>query len=640
MSVVWASLRALLAITLLAGLVVLIGGLGLGVVALLVFFLLAAREGEVELAMRGVVVMAAAVPLLLSIGQGLSAISRSAPLRADAVPVSREESPALWELATGIAWRVGARPPDVLLLTSDANASVAEDGAALGLLSGQRRLYLGLPLLAGLTHAELRALLAHEFGHFSHRHTRFGAMAYRCDAALATTLGQWNTGTRWFSLPHLVVRGSVRLYALVFHWLTLAVRRHQELEADRTAARLAGWEVTASALRASHGTAVAWRRFQRDWLDPAALTGMHPDNPYLAFRALLGELGVRRIPVADDRTRARRRDSHPPLGLRLRRLEALGVPPGEDDGGGALRLLPGDTGRVIEELRGPPARSMTTIPWERWIELSANRVAGTRAWDLLRAASRATGERHPGLDTVLRLLAEDGLTRLEAEFDGAREDLEEALYALVGHTLLRQGRASWVPRWGGGTRLVCDGLADEGLRALVAEALSRPPELDRLRVHLRLLDVNPDRSGPPDPANPWIEEVEDDVKEASFQGWHFTTVVDPDAEARRKRQASLVLGVAAAAIFVGIIAASGSEETTTPPGGGLRCPYVDGVLDCSPLFPAATPYPPAQDWRTALPRYYPTSLPSLRPVPSLSFPLRPLPKTSDFLRPLSPKPSR
>ncbi|MFF3948474.1 M48 family metallopeptidase [Streptomyces sp. NPDC001902] len=415
MGAVWASLRALLAIVLLAGLVVLIGGLGLGVLGLLGLFLLAARDGHADLAMRGVIVAAAAVPLLLSIVQGLGAITRAPPLRADAVPVSREEAPALWELATGIAWQVGARPPDVLLLTGDANASVSEDGAALGLLSGQRRLHLGLPLLASLTHAELRAVLAHEFGHFSHRHTRFGAVAYRCDAALATTLGQWNTGTRWFSLPHLVMRGSVRLYALVFRWLTFAVRRRQELEADRTAARLAGREVTASALRATHGTAVAWRRFQQEWLDPAALVGMHPDNPYLAFRSLLGELGVRRVPVDDDRVRPHRRDSHPPLGLRLRRLRELDVPPGEDDGSGALRLLPGDVGRVLGELRGPLAHSRTTVPWERWIKLSANRVAGTRAWDLLRAASRATGERLPGLDTVLRLLADDGPGALARE---------------------------------------------------------------------------------------------------------------------------------------------------------------------------------------------------------------------------------
>lgn len=130
---------------------------------------------------------------------------------------------------------------------------------------------------------------------------------------------------------------------------------------------------------------------------------------------------------------------------------------------------------MLEELRGPAGRSRTTVPWERWIELSANRVAGTRAWDLLRAASRATGERLPGLDTVLRLLADDGTAPLAREFDGTREELSEALYALVGHTLLREGRASWIPLWGGGTRLVCDGLADDGLRVLVAEALSEPP---------------------------------------------------------------------------------------------------------------------------------------------------------------------
>ncbi|MFE2543210.1 M48 family metallopeptidase [Actinacidiphila glaucinigra] len=639
MSTVWASLRALLGIVLLAGLVVLIGGLGLGVLGMLALFLLAAREGQADLAMRGVLIAAAAVPLLLSMAQGLGAITRSAPLRADAVPVSREEAPALWELATGIAWRVGARPPDVLLLTGDANASVSEDGAALGLLSGQRRLHLGLPLLASLTHAELRAVLAHEFGHFSHRHTRFGAVAYRCDVALATTLGQWDTGRKWFSLPHLVVRGSVRLYTLAFRWLTFAVRRHQELEADRTAAALAGREVTASALRATHGTATAWRRFRREWLDPSALAGLHPDNPYLAFRSLLGELGVRREPVDDDRTRPHRRDSHPPLGLRLRRLEELDVPPGEDDGTGALRLLPENPGRVLTELRGPLAHSLTTLPWERWIELTANRAAGTRAWDLLRAASRATGERLPGLDTVLRLLADEGPAPLVREFDGTREELSESLYALVGHTLLREGRASWVPLWGGGTRFVCDGLADDGLRSLVAEALSEPPVLDRLRLHLTLLDVDPDRSGPPDPANPWLEEPAGDAEEPSFQGRRFTIVVDPDAEEQRKRQTRVGLWTIGAAVFVGVLVGIADDgETKTPPG--IRCPYVDGVPDCPALYPSSNPYPPSWNRRTAYPSYFPTYDPSLLPVPSIGFSLRPVPRISDLVPPLTPLPAR
>ncbi|MFJ9911176.1 M48 family metallopeptidase [Actinacidiphila glaucinigra] len=641
MNTVWASLRALLAIVLLAGLVVLIGGLGLGILGLLGLFLLAARDGQTDLALRGVLIAAAAVPLLLSMAQGLGAITRSTPLRPDAVQVSREDAPALWELATGIAWRVGARPPDVLLLTGDANASVSEDGAALGLLSGQRRLHLGLPLLASLTHAELRAVLAHEFGHFSHQHTRFGAVAYRCDVALATTLGQWDTGRRWFSLPHLVVRGSVRLYTLAFRWLTFAVRRHQELEADRTAARLAGREVTASALRATHGTASAWQRFRREWLGPSALAGMHPDNPYLAFRSLLGELGVRRVPVDDERTRSHRRDSHPPLGLRLRRLGELDVPPGEDDGTGALRLLPEDLGGVLEELRGPSGRGLTTVPWERWIELSANRVAGTRAWDLLRAASRASGERLPGLDTVLRLLADDGPAPLVREFDGTREELAEALYALVGHTLLREGRASWIPLWGGGTRLVCDGLADDGLRVLVAEALSEPPVLDRLRLHLTLLDVDPDRSGPPDPANPWVEEIPGDAREPSFRGWEFTTVVDPEAEERKKRQtrATLVTMGAAALVLTIIATAGGNDDTQTPSPAVTLCRIVDGTLDCGPRIPGATDYP-ALDWRTAFPSYQPTYVPSLLPLPSLSLPLRPLPDVSDLVVPIRPAPTR
>jgi Zn-dependent protease with chaperone function len=637
MSAVWASLRALLAIVLLAGLVILFGGVGLfAVVALIVLFPFAAHDAGSALAFRGALFVLAVVPLLLGIGQGLRAITRSAPLRPDAVPVSREDSPMLWELATGVAWQVGARPPDVLLLTGDANASVSEDGAALGLLSGQRRLYLGLPLLAALTHAELRALLAHEFGHFSNRHTRFGAMAYRCDAALSTTIDQWRYGPRWYSIPHLVLRGSLRLYGLVFHWLTFAVRRQQELEADRTAARLAGREVTADALRAAHGVGAAWQKFKRDWLDPAALAGMHPDNPYLAFRSLLGELGVRRMPVHDGGTRVRRRDSHPPLGLRLRRLASLDGPPGEDDGTGALRLLPENTGRVLKKLRGRPADSMTTIAWERWIELAAGRTAGTRAWVLLRATARATGRGNVGLDTVLRLLAEGGLVLLAREFDGADDELTEALYALVGHTLVRAGRASWRPTWGGGTRLECEGLAEDGLLDMVAKALAQPPDLDRLRLHLRLLDVDPDRSGPPDPEDPWT------TPDTSPQDLQFVPLVDSEAATEEKRRGYTAIGLAGVALLISLAAAFvGRDNTTTPPSGNRCTVGSSGALSCGPTYlqptyAQPTYLQPTYNWLGNMPSLRPTGLPSrLLPTPPIVLP-------SDLLRDLDivPAPSR
>ncbi|MGW3247020.1 M48 family metallopeptidase [Streptomyces sp. NPDC001070] len=630
-----------MAIVLLAGLYALLIGFGLGAVAFTVLKVGGARAGRegVTDALTSLQVVLAAVLILVVIGQVLKAISSPIPVRAEAVPVSREDAPALWEMATGVAWQAGTRPPDVLLLTADTNAAVAEDARMLGLLSGQRRLYLGLPLLAALTHAELRAILAHEFGHFTGRHTRFGALCYRISATLDTAFDRLRYGTRIVTGLHLLVRYSLRLYAAVFRRLTFAARRRQEIEADRTAARLAGREVTADALRAMHGTAGAWRRFTAEWLEPSALAGMHPDHPYLAFQYLLGDLGVRRSPVDTGPARAGRHDSHPPLGVRLDRIAKLDVPAGDDDGTGALRLLPRDTAKVMEQLRGS-ASQVTTIPWERWIELSANRAAGTRAWELLRAASRVTGRRDPGLDTVLRLLADNGLVRLAGEFDGTREELADALHALVGHTLLREGRASWRPLWGGGTRLECEGLTDEGLRVLIAEALSQPPELDRLRLHLTLLDVNPDRSGPPDPANPWTEE--DEVTEPSFQGWHFTTVADHTAEAARKRQGYVALGIAGAGVLIALLVArSGVNDTTRPPMGNRCTVGSSGALSCGPTYPQPTYaqptyLQPTYTWLENMPGLRPTGFPSrLLPTPSLVLP-------SDLLRELdiAPAPSR
>ncbi|MFF3948475.1 hypothetical protein ACFYYN_27145 [Streptomyces sp. NPDC001902] len=108
-------------------------------------------------------------------------------------------------------------------------------------------------------------------------------------------------------------------------------------------------------------------------------------------------------------------------------------------------------------------------------------------------------------------------------------------------------------------------------------------------------------------------------------------MVDPDAEQQRKHQTRVGLVTVGAAALVGIVVAiAGGGDGTTPPPGGTPCHVVNGSLECGPGLPGATGYQPAQDWRTAFPSYrptypiHPTYLPSLLPVPSISFSLRPL----------------
>ena len=66
-----------------------------------------------------------------------------------------------------------------VLLTHDFNAAIAQV-PRLGLFGFHKNyLILGLPLMMALSLDQFRAVLAHEFGHLSGAHGRFGSWIYR-----------------------------------------------------------------------------------------------------------------------------------------------------------------------------------------------------------------------------------------------------------------------------------------------------------------------------------------------------------------------------------------------------------------------------------------------------------------------------
>ncbi|MFF6976659.1 M48 family metallopeptidase [Streptomyces sp. NPDC008343] len=93
--------------------------------------------------------------------------------------VTEQQEPALWAAVRTLAEETGTRAPDEIVLTPDVNAAVAEGATFLGLKPGRRRMYIGLPLMAGLSEPQLRAVLAHEFGHYTNHDTRLSAITLR-----------------------------------------------------------------------------------------------------------------------------------------------------------------------------------------------------------------------------------------------------------------------------------------------------------------------------------------------------------------------------------------------------------------------------------------------------------------------------
>ncbi|MGW7550593.1 M48 family metallopeptidase, partial [Streptomyces rimosus] len=277
------SLRALRALILLAGFYV----LALAVLALLTGAALAARAWAPPVAALTVTVLCVllGLPVLRGVftlgvaGGNHKGGSGNGVPETEGLAVSDAEQPELWRAVRSLAERTGTRAPDAILLTEEVNAAVREDARLLGLLPGRRRLYLGVPLLIGLTEPQLHSVIAHELGHYGNADTRLAGMTLRGrDSVLRTVEGfqaprrklrdrAWARQGR--SAGEAVRKGRsidlggggrtgfgygsmarpFKAYARFYLRATNSVGRGQELAADRVAARVAGRDATASALR-------------------------------------------------------------------------------------------------------------------------------------------------------------------------------------------------------------------------------------------------------------------------------------------------------------------------------------------------------------------------------------------------------
>lgn len=83
------------------------------------------------------------------------------------LPLARDEAPALFQLADGLASRMRAHPVDAVHITADMNASVHQR-PRWGVFGPMRTtLIIGLPLAHSVAPAQLTAILAHEMGHLA-----------------------------------------------------------------------------------------------------------------------------------------------------------------------------------------------------------------------------------------------------------------------------------------------------------------------------------------------------------------------------------------------------------------------------------------------------------------------------------------
>lgn len=248
----------------------------------------------------------------------------------DGVILSRADAPELYKEVDAIADRLKAPRPDDIRIDYQLNAAASQT-PRLGVFGWYRNtLLLGMPLLMSLSKDEMRAVIAHEFGHFSGAHGKFGAWAYRTEATwhqLAERFSGGNVHGEW------LFSWFVRWFQPRFAATTFALRRANEYEADRAAAEIAGAKNAASGLVRltyldPHFDASLWEKFDHQM---RALPNI-VDHPFAQMSLVAKEL------PAEERMRKHVRsallsrtdydDTHPSLTDRLR---ALNQPASEED---------------------------------------------------------------------------------------------------------------------------------------------------------------------------------------------------------------------------------------------------------------------------------------------------------------------
>ncbi|HEU4647918.1 MAG TPA: M48 family metallopeptidase, partial [Gemmatimonadales bacterium] len=178
------------------------------------------------------------------------------------------EHPRLFESLSGLARDTGQAMPAEVYLVPQLNAWVAQRGGVMGF--GSRRVMgVGLPLLQALSVSQLRAVLAHELGHYYGGDTRLGPWLYTTRAAIERTLAQLDRQGSVLVRPF-------KWYGQAFLRITHAVKRRQEFTADALSARVVGARAQCEALRTVHGVSGAFDRYWDDELVPALQRGLLP----------------------------------------------------------------------------------------------------------------------------------------------------------------------------------------------------------------------------------------------------------------------------------------------------------------------------------------------------------------------------
>jgi Zn-dependent protease with chaperone function len=172
--------------------------------------------------------------------------------------VTRSSEPQLYEFILQVCKEAKAPSPNKIFLTNDVNAFVSYDSTFLSLfLPVRKNLYIGLGLVNSSTISEFKAVIAHEFGHFSQGSMRFGSYVHQFNQIIFRivednpeyneSVERWANYSTYFAffarINIYLIQGVQEIMGNFYKLLNkgyMGLSRQMEFHADAIAATVAG----------------------------------------------------------------------------------------------------------------------------------------------------------------------------------------------------------------------------------------------------------------------------------------------------------------------------------------------------------------------------------------------------------------
>ena len=133
--------------------------------------------------------------------------------------ITRKDEPALFSMIDEIVEKVDTSFPKKVYLSSNVNAAVFYDSSFWSMFFPIRKnLQIGLGLVNTVSKSELKAILSHEFGHFSQKTMKVGSYVYNVNQVIFNMLYDNE------SYERLIQRwGSISDYITIFVLIAIKI---------------------------------------------------------------------------------------------------------------------------------------------------------------------------------------------------------------------------------------------------------------------------------------------------------------------------------------------------------------------------------------------------------------------------------